>query len=359
MVEISTLGLAGFAALAPSFSKAVVDTFITPKLNDYARDKKTEDAVVNHSFESKFSDYLVRAADKQFYIRTIVFQNQQKPLDQLYLPLTVTYTGENNSLCRTVIDSYCDDFIPKHHRVLLTDTAGMGKSTMLRFLFLKCIAENKAVPIFIELRQLSKEKKILDLICNELNSIEKEFDKDFILALISRGDFVFFLDGFDEIPFSERDSVTTDVQDFISKASSNDFILTSRPETALSSFSDFKQFKIQPLSVKEAFEVIRLYDQFDPTHTTSTNLINELTGNLMKSVKDFLTNPLLVSLLYMAYQFKPTVPLKKSAFYRQVYDALFEFHDLTKPGNLKREKHSGLDVDDFNSVLRALGNRDS
>ena len=60
-------------------------------------------------------------------------------------------------------------------------------------------------------------------------------------------------------------------------------------------------------------------------------------------------------LLYKAYSYKPTIPFKKHIFYRQVYDALFESHDLTKGGAFVREKHSVLDIEDFHRVMRALG----
>ncbi len=41
-------------------------------------------------------------------------------------------------------------------------------------------------------------------------------------------------------------------------------------------------------------------------------------------------------------------------FYRQVYEAFFEKHDLSK-GIGAHQKRSGLDVDDFSRVLRYVG----
>ena len=350
-MALPSLATAGaIAAIASPLSKSLVDTWITPKLVELVKDKTIEKMVIDHSFESKFAEYLARAYERQSFIRTVVFQNQRL-LEDLYLPLTVK-SANKSEVDTVVIDSYKAELIPKYGRVLLTDTAGMGKSTVSRYLFLKCLAENMGVPIFVELRQLSGDKTILDIICSELNPIDDEFDKDFILKLIRRGDFVFFLDGYDEIPFAERDKATIALQEFIAKSANNNFILTSRPESALASFADFQQFVVQPLSKEEAFELIRKYDDRGPL---AEQLIDELEGDMLKNVEEFLTNPLLVSLLYKAYQFKPSVPLKKPTFYRQVYDSLFEDHDLTKPGSYKREKRSGLDVDDFNRVLRALG----
>ena len=63
-----------------------------------------------------------------------------------------------------------------------------------------------------------------------------------------------------QISLEERGFVTTNVQDFISKADRNIFVLTSRPEQALTSFGDFQIFAINPLAKKEAYELLRKYD---------------------------------------------------------------------------------------------------
>ena len=65
-------------------------------------------------------------------------------------------------------------------------------------------------------------------------------------------------------------------------------------------------------------------------------------------------NPLLVSLLYLTFRFKRDIPSSKIDFYRKVYDALYESHDLTKNG-YKREKYSKLSCSEFQRVLTKLG----
>ena len=49
------------------------------------------------------------------------------------------------------------------------------------------------------------------------------------------------------------------------------------------------------------------------------------------------------------------MPLKKHVFYRQVYDALYDWHDASKDGYNTREKKSGLDIDAFHRMLRVVG----
>ena len=230
----------------------------------------------------------------------------------------------------------------------------MGKSTLTKRLFIDVIENGYGIPVFIEMRRLRKERPILHEIQEQINSLTKDFNPHLLLEFIKTGGFVFFLDGYDEISLEERSAVTANIQDFISKASNNVFFLTSRPEQALASFGDFQVFSINSLTKKEAYELLRRYDK---QGSTSKQLIDELRTGQYEMINEFLKNPLLVSLLFAAFDYKHTIPLKKHIFYRQVYDAYFDSHDLSKGDSFIHEKHSHLDIDDFERILRFVGFR--
>ncbi|PEC48938.1 NACHT domain-containing protein [Bacillus sp. AFS096315] len=336
-----------FTPVITPFISSVVDVWIKPKLQDLYKKRKLSIDIHEDIFEDKFKDYLKRAFDRNNVMNTVVFQNRPKSLSDLYIPLTLSST---HGKVEVLIDKYKDGFINKYKKIVITDTAGMGKSTLLKWMFVDSMKSNVGVPIFIELRKLSEDNKVIDEIFKELNPIDGEFDRDFILNLIKRGDFIFFFDGYDEIPLESKISVTEDLQSFISKASNNVFILSSRPQSAIGSFADFHEFKIKPLKRIEAFDLLRKYDEYN---TLSEQLIDIITKDKNhKSLEEFLTNPLMVSLLFKGYEYKQTISYKKSIFYRQVFDALYENHDLTKGGAFVHEKLSRLDIEQFHTVLR-------
>jgi hypothetical protein len=186
------------ATIAAPLTAAIVETWIKPRLSQLVQYLKTDKALSEHRIFNSFEDYLLRTYEKNSYFTVLVFQNQQRKLEDLYVPLSVISTRDNTTI--RIVD-YAETFIPSYEKVLIVDTAGMGKSTVLKFLYLKCVEQNAGIPILIELRKLIGSTSILDVIRNELNAIDKEFDQDFILRLIAQGGFVFFLDGYDEIPF--------------------------------------------------------------------------------------------------------------------------------------------------------------
>lgn len=332
-----------------------VKNFIAPKIDSFA--KLCKDAYNDYMIPQRehFKEYLLRTYEKYSVINTLALKNQQNLLKDLYIPLTIV-RQDNDCKCHfsQLIDKYPVELVKEYNKILITDTAGMGKSTLTKYLFLDVVENGYGIPIYIELRRLSKNRNILQEIYNQLNSLSNEFDSDLLLRFIQTGDFVFFLDGYDEIPLEDRMFVTANVQEFISKAGKNIFFITSRPEVSLASFGEFQGFSIKQLLNVEAYELLR---KLDCNGETSDRLISQLKSGFENTIRDFLKNPLLVSLLYTAYDYKQIIPLKKHIFYRQVYDAYFDSHDLSKGDSFVHDKYSKLDIDDFNKVLRFIAYR--
>ena len=338
--------------------ESIVEKLITPKLEEFTewcKDKYNEYLIPT---AEHFKEYLDRSYNKYSIINTLVFHNSQRPLKTIYVAqsLVKEHPSKDNEKT-TKIDKFPVSLVKKYKKILITDTAGMGKSTIMKRMFIDLIdqgLEDVGIPIYIELNRLNKDHTILKEIHEGLSSLSEEFDNDLLLRFIQKGSFIFFLDGYDEISIADRGKVTTDIQDFISKASTgNYFILTSRPEDSLSSFGDFQLFTIQPLIKDEAFELLRKYDLSNKKEL-SGKLIELLKSGQYDALDEYLVNPLLVSLLFTAYDYNRSIPFEKHRFYGVVFEAYFEKHDLSKP--LKsRDKQSGLNYDGFDRILRYVG----
>lgn len=349
----------GTETIAYGITKTAITTLVKPTITAGLSGLKSLTHVVVDIFTDRFAEYVSQQAQRHSCLSTIVF-GHQKTLHDLYIPLTVVPVDESQpgkDDDSILIDRFSPKFIPIHNRILITDTAGMGKSTLSKFLFLQCLKSCYAIPVFIELRHLSSITDIVSLLHRQLNpSIaaddEQKFTKRQIERILKKGGLIFFFDGYDEIPFKDRETVTKDIKELIEKFSNNSFVITSRPESGLAAFPAFKRFNIRPLQKEESFALIRKYDQGGGR---SEQLIEKLNGRDFRAVQDFLKNPLLTSLLFRSFEYKQSVPLKKHIFYRQVFDALFDWHDSSKDGYNTREKKSRLDIDEFHRVLRVIG----
>jgi len=331
----------------------IVKDLLMPKISS-AISKMSNTEIDANLIETKFEDYLAQRYEHFLIIDTLVFPNKQTLFKVLYEPLTVTDASIFEEGNEIIIDKYPKNFIPNYYRVLIEDTAGMGKSTISKKIFQSVIEQKSGIPVLIELRQINPLNKILKEIQRQLSPIGKTVNQDVILNIINEGDFVFLFDGFDEISNINRDFVINELHNFIEKANNNFFLITSRSEDSLVSFGDFKKFRIKNLTKKQAYSLISRLDKYS-YKPIAKELIKQLEKNESTSLKEYLTNPLLVSLLYKSFDYKKDIPVKKSQFYNQVYDALFETHDLSKEGYLKRDKFSKLHIDDFERILRHIG----
>ncbi|OXA83478.1 hypothetical protein B0A56_01440 [Flavobacterium columnare NBRC 100251 = ATCC 23463] len=343
----------GEELLAANLVLPIIKDLVIPKIETIIEKFSPKNFEVDFTAQN-IESYLINRYDKFSIIDTLAFPNKQTLFKVLYEPLTIV-TEENLKTTKEIkIKNYPANFLPKYVRAIIEDTAGMGKSTIIRKLFLSVIEQKSGIPVLIELRQINNNNDFLKEIQNQLSPLGKPISEDILLKLISEGDFIFLLDGFDEIAKADKKFVIKDLHRFVEKANDNLFLITSRREDSLVSFGDFKKFSVRPLKVNEAHSLIKRYDYYS-FQPISNDLITQLEERNSTELADYLKNPFLVSLLYKSFDHKKDIPLKKTQFYRQVYDALFEAHDLSKEGYLKRDKYSNLHLDDFERVLRHIG----
>lgn len=324
--------------------KVAVDNFISYlKANHYD--------FANEKCEEIICEYLKRSYEYNASMNTIVFRGEQKTIFDLYIPLTLVRGGRDNKE-EIVIDENAIESIGKYGKIMIVDSAGMGKSTLAKYISVQSIIKDSYIPVVIELRKLSNEKDIWKYICELFDMIDQSIEYNDIKNLIKKGGFLIIFDGYDEIADDLRSSVISQIMEFTTKADKNIYVLTSREEEDLCSFGDFLEFRIKPLSLEEAYELIRKYGENGDRAKKLINVIAQERKNFTV-LREFLINPLLVSLLYRTYEYKEELPYKKVEFYRQVYEALFNDHDKSKDAYV-RPKKCGLAIREFECVLRYL-----
>jgi hypothetical protein len=222
----------------------------------------------------------------------------------------------------------------------------MGKSTIIKRIALDCISSKQYIPIYIELRR-AKDYDFSLQVKHQLGLGEDVSD-----SCLKKLPFIYLFDGIDEIPQEIKSKTVNLLSIFANDFPDSKIIITSRHDNFLSELHGFSRFKIKPLETNQAYDLLRRYDGRGPI---SSQLIKGLRLENGHNLNEFLATPLYVSLLFCAYKFKPIIPRKKELFYSQVFDALYESHDLTKELGYVREKFSKLDSTDFHQILRRLG----
>jgi hypothetical protein len=297
----------------------------------------------------QYKEYLDNAYESYSKINTLVTTDNKRLLKDIYQPLTLQEEPRHKSLSTIKIDGIPTEFEKVGKKVLIVDRAGMGKSTLVKRMFIDAYEKQIYLPLFIELRRISINSTLLSFIHTMLCA---EVPQELLVKDLKEGGFFVILDGFDEVQNDYRAQLLADVKNFTKQFDNNIYIVTSRPEDTFQQLSEFDAYSIRPLQKSESYELLRKHDIDEHISDLLIKKLKEL-GN--KDILEFLKTPLLVSLLYAAFNYKHTIPLKKHIFYEQVFDAFFERHDLTKEGGYVHEKESELDIYDFERVLRIIG----
>ena len=330
--------------------------FIVPKIKEWSINNKIDNCLIN--YDNVLSKYFERSVLKCSLLNTVVPDIEKKSLKTIYLPLTLKGFHSSNKNDIIILDKYDKESLEKYNNILILDNAGMGKSTLMKFLFLEVVEKHIGIPFFIELRTLSSEKSIIDCLYDEIEDIKdatpQEIKREFLKAIVDNGDCIFFFDGYDEMTPDNKPIITKKLQDFILKANKNKYFISSRYDDALIGlYNNFDKFNIKPLSKDEAYQLLK---KFDNNGKTSNNLISKLEEHdNLKILYEFLHNPLTVSLLYFNYKYEMTLPNSKYEFYNSVYKNLYKYHDLRKGGSFERIKYSSLNITYFEKALRYIG----
>ena len=139
--------------------KALVDTFVKPKLESFREKISKLGKEYYIPTEDEFTEYYYRTYKKLAVVNTLVFNNSQRFLKDIYLPLTLAST--NDDKIKEKVLSYPHKISKEYGNILITDTAGMGKSTLMKRIFIDVVESNIGIPLIIELRRLSKQKSLI------------------------------------------------------------------------------------------------------------------------------------------------------------------------------------------------------
>lgn len=115
--------------------------------------KKLNDHVIKilkgNSFQNKIAAYMHYFYNINAFVTSLALGNNKRLIDEIYQPLTIV---KNNSQEKYYIYSCMKEMFSKYRNLMIIDQAGMGKSTIVKFLGMQWFREACGIPIIIELR---------------------------------------------------------------------------------------------------------------------------------------------------------------------------------------------------------------
>lgn len=313
---------------------------------------------------NRYRTYLNRAHEKHSKKKTFLYEMQRDfygffVCNDVKRRETV-YRGErrNDRKDDRVIENACIDSFEEEHRfIVLSGTGGMGKSMMMTHFMLDTIDKNKEtgeVPVFVLLRDYNPAAgDLIDFIFGELKRHDVDLHLSDLVELLQSGKGVILFDGLDEIKSENCRRFYKEMENLADSYPEASYIVSSRPTMNFRGLSRFTVYDLQPFSQEQAVEMVGKLDQSVVDPIIQKDFIMDLRNNRFgfdwRERKDFLGNPLFLTILLLAYEGNHDIPTERYLFYEQAYDAMAKKHDAAKA--LTREFATGLNSREFQNYF--------
>lgn len=319
-----------------------VTSLITPILDGL----KFANSEVKALLKIGIPEYLHNQTEKYYFTNTFLHRAEKVRFDDIYFPVTVRY-----NLLFTKFERISDVF-DEYKYITIIGSAGSGKSTLIKHLFLNSIKNSYKIPLLIELRHLNEYLgSIEDFIYEKVLQNELKPSKQTLANALKKGAFLFLFDGYDEIFSKRKQQISKEIDDFTDKYPTNKYLITTRPGGGIEGVERYHSFHIQQLS---DFEIIEFINLLVNDEERKEQIKNNIKKTEVSDYLEYLKNPLLLSMFILAFESHPEIPNKKSAFYKNVFDVLYSKHDGVTKGSFPREKKTKLKREDFEEILSAF-----
>ena len=325
--------------------KAVLDQYVDPLLSSIKKKSQSGWNKFKIDFDLSFRAYLKKADEKYSRVKTILYKSEPQPLYDFF---EVPYLEKDreNKIYADCVDSVID----VSHYCIISGTGGIGKTTLLKHLFINAIRSKIFIPVFLELKDLNSYDgpyELVDFIFSRVENLDFKVHREYLDYALQSGRFVFFLDGYDELLTEKRDLFTRKLEDFCDRYSSNYYIMASRPFSDFVFLQRFSVLEVLPFELEQAVSLIKKI-KFDAD--VKNRFISELEDGLFEEHESFASNPLLLTIMLLTFENYADIPEKLHIFYANAFETLYDKHDATKAG-FKREKKCKLSFDEFRNVF--------
>ena len=297
-----------------------------------------------------YQEYLQFTYEKYSTVKTLLYKNEGKFLYDFYEHV---YLDDNNS---DLIETTNTELIfEKTSNVILTGTGGIGKSMLVKHVFVNQIQQATSIPIFIELKSLNdfefSENELVDFIYQEVRNHHLNLVKEYFTGTLDAGRYTIIFDGLDEVNPTKRSWLDEEIKKFVTLYNNNRYILSSRPSEEFIGWNQFSEYGIKKLNKNQALALINKLNYDD---RVKRRFYRELKSYLYDTHKSFASIPLLLTIMLMTYEAGASIPNNLTDFYNQAFYTLYQRHDASKSG-YKRELKAKLTPEDFRNILAYIG----
>ena len=300
--------------------------------------------------EIELDSYFSYLNQKFTMIKTLLYYDAPKAIYEFYIPNDIFAPRDYMKTSRMNPESLLFSFTKKY--IVISGTGGLGKTMLMHHLVLTLIKKfdiYRMIPVAIQLKDYESDT---DLMSYLRNTVKISNFNDYL----EEGRCVFLLDGMDEVSTKHIKKFEKELDDLANLYPENTYILSSRPISDLVALNKFEVYTLAPFTKEQALALIARLVYRPETPELKENFRREVDEKLYETHREYVENPLLLTIMFMTYERYAHIPAKRHTFYREAFYTLAEKHDSTKIG-FDRAYKTGMFPEEFALVLEEFCTR--
>lgn len=297
-----------------------------------------------------YQNYLKFTYDKYSKVKTLLYKNEGKFIYDFY-----EHVYLNSADLEKLETDNTEQIFNKSSNIILTGTGGIGKSMLVKHIFINQIQQATSIPIFIELKSLNDfeflDNRLIDFIYQEIRNHHLDLEKQYFEVTLNAGRYTIIFDGLDEVNPSKRSWLDREIKEFVTLYNENRYVLSSRPSEEFIGWNQFIEYENSKMDKVQALALI---NKLNYDEKVKKRFHKELKGHLFDTHKSFASIPLLLTIMLMTYETGASIPNNLTDFYNQAFYTLYQRHDASKSG-YKRELKAKLTPEEFRNILAYIG----
>lgn len=296
-----------------------------------------------------FHQYRISIQKRYNTITSLLDRSQKYALigaDGIYVDMYARIDGQTvlmDSL--SSVEDYGNHFVVSAY-------GGYGKTMLMRKLLVDPNNVFQYVPVFISLRDVSPSipgNKIVNAIKEEMFTNHLDISVEEIIIALQMGKVLLLLDGLDEVKSVNREVIEKDIIEIEKTYPNAPVIISSRPTYVSEYITKHNTLiSICPLEKEQTKEFVH---RVAHDRKLAESFCLELDLGLYESHKDFVDNPLLLTLMLLVYKRNIGIPDKLADFYFAAFECMYKDHDNGKKDFQRKYKTYLLGEIEFQNLL--------
>jgi predicted NACHT family NTPase len=217
--------------------------------------------------------------------------------------------------------------------LMVLGSPGAGKSVYLRRIGVEALKadrgvyQHRCIPVMLELKRFNSDKvDFIQTIADEFTSFGFPSSPDFAVRALEQGKLLVLLDGLDEVPTPNFNSVVDSIQNFVNRYDQNRYIASCRIASHRSTWTRFRDITIVDFDDDQIHQFIRNWfsSELDRQTRTAERFWENLSDPKNAAAKELAQKRLILTFLCLVYDRTQNLPSNRAILYRKALDILLE-----------------------------------